>query len=175
MKYFLFNFLLIGILFNQAFAISFKSLDLDNIKNPQLKEIAQKWESEFYIDDAGVYGKKVFELNRSGKWDKTIRQIAYISNPYLLDIDNYEISGHEIYTDIKNLIYAMAYLDIPNTERAVESLATKYSDLIEDLKSDDFIIYSGSTYGAFSAEFLEMTIVDIKNNEYITLYGGYSE
>ena len=171
-------FVILMLISANSMALRFNSIDAKDIVNPEFKSLIQQWQADFNIDDAGAYGYQVKKLNRSGQWDKTVRNIAYIKS-YCLD----EIAANPveyisyIYPDTKELIYNMAYLDLPNTERAVESLAAKYSDMIESLYvNDDFMILEGfSSCDSFSAGHDEITIIDKKNKQYFVLYGGYSE
>lgn len=163
---------------SNAFAVQFSSLDSKDIVNPEFKAFIQEWQNEFQIDDAGAYGYQVTKLSSSGQWDKTVRNIAYITS-YCLDekAADYVDYPSFIYPDTKELIYAMAYLDLPDTERAVEKLAAKYSDFIENFYfNDDFLVLHGfSSCDSFSAGHDEITIIDTLNKQYFVLYGGYSE
>ena len=166
------------LLTTNAMAVRFDGIQVADIVNPELKSLIEKWNAEFDIWDAGSYGYQVKEMSSSGKWDKTVRQISYITSYCQDEKVAQEVPGPSfIYPDTKELIYAMSYLDLPNTERAVEALATKYSDLIEELyANDDFMILEGySGCSAFDSGFDEITIIDTVNKQFFVLYGGYSE
>lgn len=73
--------LLVFILSFNTFAdVRFEGLAADKIANEKLRNLVTMWEGDFDIDDAGAYGFQVFEMNSPDSWEKTVRNIFYITN-----------------------------------------------------------------------------------------------
>jgi hypothetical protein len=163
---------------NSFAGVRFHNLETNEITNSKFKALAAQWEREFDIDDAGVYGFEVSEMNASNKWEMTVRNIFYIKDYCHDEKEADEIQELEdIFPATKRLINDMAYLELPESDRALDRLANKYSEMIQEFyQNPDFMVLDGySNCDSMYSGHSEITIIDKVNNQYIVLYGGYSE
>lgn len=172
-------FALISILFSlkSLARVQFEDLDSQNILNSQFRHLVEQWERDFNINDAGVYGFQVKELNQSETWDKIVRNIFYITSYCHDEKETREIQSFEnVFPITKRLINDMAYLELNEPDVGIERLASKYSRMIERLhRNSDFLILDGfSVCDSMYSGFSEITIIDKLNFQYVVLYGGYT-
>ena len=169
--------LLTTLLTLNTYAVQLNAIELDQLTNNKLKAIARDFAKTFDVDDAGAHAVEIVQRGPSGDWRKTIKQIAFISNPYIEDYYLEEMNAsYQVYTHIKDVIVGMAYFQVPDQERVDERLAAEFSDRMEELYfKSDIVFYTGDFEGAFSASFGFVIILDQASGQYVKFYGGYSE
>lgn len=171
---------IISILFslNSFAGVQFEKLDSVEFVNPELRSLVDKWEREFAINDAGACGFQVHELNESGRWDMTVRNIFYITNYCHDEKEAYPINNvNKVHRATKRVIEDMAYLEIPESSGALDRLASKYSEMIKALYNNpNFIVFDGySACDSLYSGHSEIAIIDKQNKQYAVLFGGYSK
>ena len=170
--------ILVLVSLNTFAGVRFHSLEMNEITDAKFKALATQWEREFDIDDAGVYGFQVNEMNDSNEWEMTVLNIFYIKDYCHDEKETEKIQDlEEVFPATKRLINDMAYLELPENDRTLDRLANKYSRMIQGFYQDpNFMVLDGySNCDSMYSGHSEITIIDKVNQQYIVLYGGYSE
>jgi len=159
-----------------AQAAKFYEIDLDEIANQNLKALAQGWrEITDGVEDTGALAWKITSKKSTEDWANTIKQIHYSMGGNWID----DASAEKVLKDRKNLkmlvlrlVDSSVWIEDDNRDYAQEELYPLLEKVLFETRG--VRIYIGHAGGDFGG-YLHITVIDFRNQQIVSVIGGYAE
>lgn len=173
------NFVLALLMFfsMSAMAAKFEIIREQSLVNEKLAGIATLWnEGPATHTDVKLQAAQILKKRSSEAYANTLMQMLWGTYTFEVSAEKSNFTRKVLRKEIDFLFDASTWLQ---SEATLEQIKKYKKDLLSALAklatSSDLEIYVGVIEGDFSASFVHISLVDLTNQQTLSLIGGYSE
>ncbi len=173
------NFVLVLLMLisTSAMAAKFELIRENSLVNEKLAQLATTWtQGPGTHTDVNLQAAQILKKRASEPYSNTLMQMLWGSYTFEVSAEKSSFTRKVLRKEIDFLFDASTWLQ---SEATLEQIKKYKKDLLAALvklgTSQDVEIYVGVIEGDFSASFVHISLVDLTNQQTLSLIGGYSE
>lgn len=158
-------------------AARFEIIAGENLINKELRELAQFWnQGPGQYTDVYAQAATILQKRDSEPYEHTLMQMLWGSYTFQVSAEGAKLERAVLKKEIDFLFDAATWLQ---SEAGPEEVKAFKKELIRRLMKfatqEQIQFYVGVVEGDFSASFVHLSLIDLKNQQTLSLLGGYAE
>lgn len=172
--------LIIALLFvfsTNLFAARFEIIQGDKLENVKLQELSKFWsEGPGQFTDVFAQSAVIMSKRPSEPYENTLMQMLWGSYTFSVSADATRFERNILKKEIDFLFDASSWLQNEAEPSQIKAFKKELLQRLMQLsKSSEILLYVGVIEGDFSSSFVHFSLVDIKNQQTLSIVGGYAE
>jgi len=168
-------FFLVGLFALPTEAAKFKRLSLNKIADSGLARAAKRWKSlTRSASDTASAAVQILSKKESEPWEQTVKQVLWDEYTNDISAESTPKDAANIRALVEDLLEASSWFQ---DEEAREQVRRELPQLLSRaLRANRHtLLFTGGIGGEFDGAYMHITVVDLKNQQVVSIYGGYSE
>lgn len=172
--------LILALLFvfsTQTFAARFEIIEGAKLENVKLQELSKFWsEGPGKYTDVFAQSAVIISKRPSEPYENTLMQMLWGSYTFSVSADATRFERTILKKEIDFLFDASSWLQNEAEPSQIRAFKKELLQrLLELSKNSEIFLFVGVIEGDFSSSFVHLSLVDTKNQQTLSLVGGYAE